>query len=54
MTCREVTALREETLEKLLVFNRELKINYAAIKENVKQAKDLQGRQSREFAQGKH
>jgi len=41
MSCREVTALREETLEKLLTFNRELKIGYATVKESVKQAKDL-------------
>ena len=42
--------LREETLEKLIVFNRQLKLNYATVKENVKQAKDFQQRQAKEFA----
>ncbi len=39
MTCQEVQSLREDTLEKLISFNRDLKINYASIKENVKRAK---------------
>ncbi len=38
LTCEEARTLRDDTLEKLITFNRELKINYATIKENVKRA----------------
>jgi hypothetical protein len=31
--------LRDQTLEKLISFNRDLKVNYNTIKENVRQAK---------------
>jgi hypothetical protein len=39
LTCQEVQSLREDTLERLISFNRDLKLNYAAVKENVKKAK---------------
>ena len=41
MTCHETQILKDETLERLINFNRELKIGYNSIKENVKKAKEL-------------
>ena len=41
MTCAEAQGLRDQTLGKLISFNRELKVSYASIKENVKRAKEF-------------
>lgn len=40
MTCHETQVLKDDTLAKLIEFNRDLKLNYATIKENVKKAKE--------------
>ena len=39
LTCTEAQTLRDETLEKLITLNRELKVNYSTLKENVRVAK---------------
>ncbi len=52
LTCTEAQTLRDETLEKLITFNRELKVNYSTLKENVRVAKLEQERKTKEFAQG--
>ena len=41
LTCQEIQTLKDETLENLIRFNRELKINYSLIKENVNRSKDI-------------
>ena len=46
--------MREETLERLITFNRALKVNYASLKENVKRAKIEQEKKTQEFAKGKY
>jgi hypothetical protein len=52
MTCREVQVLRDDTLERLIQFNSNLKIQYAGIKEGVRKAKELQEGHVKGFKQG--
>ena len=53
LTCDEVQTLRGDTLERLIAFNRELKVNYATVKENLRRAAEEQQRKTRDAAKGK-
>ena len=49
MTCEEIQKIKDDTLEKLITYNRNLKLNYSSIKENVCHAKETQLKKTQSF-----